>query len=124
MHHRLASRVPEELNWIQAAAVPEAFITAHDGLRQCGLLAGESVLVHAAGSGVGIAAIQVAKAMGATPVIGTAGSAEKLARAAELGLDVGINYRSDKFPDLVRQATRGARRRRCRRLHRRPLPSR
>jgi NADPH:quinone reductase-like Zn-dependent oxidoreductase len=53
---------------------------------QCGLIAGESVLVHAAGSGVGVAAIQIAKAMGAAQVIGTAGSADKLERARSLGL--------------------------------------
>jgi putative PIG3 family NAD(P)H quinone oxidoreductase len=110
VHHRLAVRIPECLDWVNAAAVPEAFITAHDALSQCRMCSGESVLVHAAGSGVGIAAIQIASLLGATPVIGTAGSQEKLARAAELGMDVGICYRSDDFVDKTMTATgrRGA----------------
>src|SRR6185369_9333249 len=91
VHHRLVSRVPEALTFEQAASVPEAFITAHDALTQCDLVCGETVLVHAAGSGVGTAAIQVAKAMGAALVIGTAGSAEKLEAARALGMDVGID---------------------------------
>ena len=70
------------------------------------LVAGETVLVHAAGSGVGTAAIQVAKAMGASLVLGTAGSADKLEAAAKLGLDVGINYKDEKFADRVAAATR------------------
>ncbi len=83
------------------------YITAHDALLQAGLVAGERVLVHAAGSGVGVAAIQVAKALGASLVIGTAGSDEKLAAAAELGLDVGINYRDGDFAPAVASATGG-----------------
>lgn len=69
---RLAMRVPEVMSWREAGGTPEAFITAHDAFRQCSLVAGERVLVHAAGSGVGVAAIQVAKAMGASLVAGTA----------------------------------------------------
>lgn len=89
-HHRLAVKIPDQLDWTQAAACPEAFITAHDALAQCRLACGEAVLVHAVGSGVGIAAIQVAAVMGATPILGTARSREKLERAATLGLDVAI----------------------------------
>ncbi|MCL6644931.1 MAG: NAD(P)H-quinone oxidoreductase [Dehalococcoidia bacterium] len=106
-HHRLAVKVPAALSWEEAGGTPEVFITAHDALLQCGLVAGERVLIHAAGSGVGVAAIQVAKVMGASLVAGTAGSAEKLARAAELGLDLGINYREQDFAEEVLRATEG-----------------
>lgn len=107
LHHRLAMKVPETLSWDEAGATPEVHITAHDALRQCGLVAGESVLIHAAGSGVGVAAIQIAKAMGAALVLGTAGSDEKLAQARTLGLDVGINYKTQDFADEVAKATGG-----------------
>src|SRR5580765_724375 len=57
------ARIPENLDWAQAAAVPEVFMTAHDALfTQCGVTTGERVLIHAAGSGVGTAAIQLVKA--------------------------------------------------------------
>lgn len=104
---RLAMHVPERLSWEEAGGTPEVYITAHDALRQCGLVAGESVLVHAAGSGVGVAAVQIAKAMGASLLIGTAGSAEKLEAAARLGLDVGVNYRTNDFAEEVAAATGG-----------------
>jgi putative PIG3 family NAD(P)H quinone oxidoreductase len=79
--------VPGNLSWEEAAAVPEAFITAHDALfTQGGLAMGERILVHAAGSGVGLAAIQLAHAAGAQ-VFGTARTAGKLERARAYGLD-------------------------------------
>jgi NADPH2:quinone reductase len=106
-HHRLAVRVPENLSWREAAAIPEAFITAHDALLQCGLACGESVLVHAVGSGVGAAAVQVASVMGATPVLGTAGSPEKITAAKALGLEIGIDYRSEDFVARTKAATAG-----------------
>ncbi|MDQ2885519.1 MAG: NAD(P)H-quinone oxidoreductase [Chloroflexota bacterium] len=82
--------IPENLDFVQAAAIPEVFITAHDALfTQAGLLMGERVLIHAAGSGVGTAAIQLARSVGAT-VYGTARTADKLERAKTLGLDVGL----------------------------------
>ena len=105
---RLALKVPDSLSWQEAGATPEVYITAHDALLQCNLQAGERVLIHAVGSGVGVAGVQIAKAMGASQVFGTAGSAEKLARAAELGLDVGVNYREQDFAEVVREATAGA----------------
>jgi putative PIG3 family NAD(P)H quinone oxidoreductase len=106
-HFRSVARVPGNLAWREAAAVPEAFITAHDALVQCELVAGESVLVHAAGSGVGLAAIQVAKVMGATPILGTASSAKKLAPALGLGMDTGIAYQEKDFADEVKRLTAG-----------------
>ena len=105
---RLALKVPDSLSWQEAGATPEVYITAHDALLQCNLQAGERVLIHAVGSGVGVAGVQIAKAMGASQVIGTAGSAEKLASAAELGLDVGVNYREQDFAEVVHEATGGA----------------
>jgi len=101
IHHRLAMRVPPNLTWAEAGALPEVYITAHDAFLQAGLVAGETVLVHAAGSGVGVAAIQIAKVMGAAKVIGTAGSDKKIERAKEIGLDVGVNYRQQPDFDAV-----------------------
>jgi putative PIG3 family NAD(P)H quinone oxidoreductase len=106
-HHRLATKVPGQLSWEEAGATPEVSITAHDALAQCSFVAGERVLIHAAGSGVGVAAVQIAKVLGASLVAGTAGSAEKLARARELGLDLGINYREQDFAEEVLRATDG-----------------
>ena len=108
MPQRLALKVPDSLSWQEAGATPEVYITAHDALLQCNLQAGERVLIHAVGSGVGVAGVQIAKAMGASQVIGTAGSAEKLASAAELGLDVGVNYHEQDFAEVVQDATGGA----------------
>ncbi len=107
VHHRLAVKVPANLSWLEAGATPEVFITAHDALVQCNFTAGETFLIHAAGSGVGMAAIQIAKAMGGSMVIGTAGSQEKLDRARELGLDVGIDYHTQDFAEEVTKATGG-----------------
>lgn len=90
-HEGLLVEIPEKLDFVQAAGVPEVFMTAHDALfTQAGLRLGERVLIHAAGSGVGTAAIQLAKATGAT-VFGTARTTAKLERARELGLDVGLS---------------------------------
>ncbi len=88
--HRLLMRVPENLSFTEAAAIPEAFITAHDAVFvQGGLAEGETLLVHAAGSGVGLAALQMAKARGAM-VIGTSRTAEKLDKCSEFGMDAAI----------------------------------
>jgi NADPH:quinone reductase len=97
--------VPNNLDWAHAAAVPEVFITAHDALfTQAGLASGETLLVHAAGSGVGTAAIQLAHARGAR-TFGTARSAEKLARAKELGLDGSFVVKDDPLAlvDVIRE---------------------
>jgi putative PIG3 family NAD(P)H quinone oxidoreductase len=91
VHEGLLVEIPQNLDFVQAAGVPEAFMTAHDALfTQAGLRMGERVLVHAAGSGVGTAAIQLAKATGAT-AFGTARTPAKLERARELGLDAGLS---------------------------------
>ena len=107
-HSRMAMRIPDNLDFVQAAAVPEVFFTAYDALfNHCEMSMGESVLVHAAGSGVGTAAVQLAHNAG-TYVFGTAGSADKLQGAKDLGMDVGINYREQDFSQVVREHTGGA----------------
>ncbi|HEY0078840.1 MAG TPA: NAD(P)H-quinone oxidoreductase [Pyrinomonadaceae bacterium] len=103
--------IPENLGYTEAAAVPEVFITAHDALFTQGALAmGERVLIHAAGSGVGTAAIQLARAAGAGAVYGTARTADKLERARAFGLDRGVAVGDDPrvFADAVREWTAGA----------------
>ena len=102
--------IPSNLDWAEAAAVPEVFITAHDALfTQAQLQIGERLLVHAAGSGVGLAAIQLARAGGAT-VFGTSRTPEKLERARGYGLDESVAVGDDPmlFADAVREWTDGA----------------
>ncbi|HEY4055723.1 MAG TPA: NAD(P)H-quinone oxidoreductase [Kofleriaceae bacterium] len=101
-HERAMVKIPEGIAYEHAAAIPEAFITAHDAIvGQAGLTAGETMLVHAAGSGVGTAATQLGAALGAF-VIGTARTAEKLERAKPLGLDAGVVVENGKFADAVK----------------------
>jgi len=88
--HRLLTRIPKNLSFTEAAAVPEAFITAHDAVYTQGRLkSGETLLVHAVGSGVGLAALQLGKANGHR-VFGTSRTADKLERCRDFGLDEGI----------------------------------
>jgi NADPH:quinone reductase len=99
--------IPPELSTDEAACVPVPFGTADDCLFEFGRLqAGETALVHAGGSGVGIAAVQLASRAGAR-VLATASSDEKLARLGALGLDEGINYATSDFVDEVRRLTDG-----------------
>lgn len=105
VHEGMLVEIPENLDFIQAAAVPEVFMTAHDALfTQAGLQMGERLLVHAVGSGVGTAAVQLARAVGAT-VYGTSRTASKLERAKNLGLEVGLT--NPKFAPEIKQLTRG-----------------
>lgn len=103
--------IPSNLGWAEAAAVPEVFITAHDALfTQAGLEMGERLLVHAAGSGVGTAAIQLAHVAGAT-VYGTSRTPDKLERARPYGLDEAVAVGDDPARAVsaaVREWTRGA----------------
>lgn len=104
------AEIPSNLDWAEAAAVPEAFITAHDALFTQGKLQlGERVLVHAAGSGVGLAAIQLARVCGAT-TFGTSRTPEKLERARSLGLDEAVAVGDDPalFSRAVSEWTNGA----------------
>ncbi|PHY06766.1 MAG: zinc-binding alcohol dehydrogenase [Alcaligenaceae bacterium] len=104
----LLTPVPACLNWEQAAVIPIAYITAYEAILQFGRVQdGEWVLVAGASSGVGVAAVQIAKICGAK-VIGTSGSAEKLARLKALGLDAGIQTRGTNFAEEARRLTGGA----------------
>src|SRR5262249_19417631 len=109
---RTAVKMPDNLSFTDGAAVPEAFVTAWDAMvTQGGLLAGETVLVHAVGSGVGTAAVQIARAIGARS-IGTvragALAEAKLRRASDLGLDEGLAVAGGRFAAEVLSRTGGA----------------
>jgi putative PIG3 family NAD(P)H quinone oxidoreductase len=107
-HERMVVPMPANLDFVHAAAVPEAFLTAHDALVTQGRLGpGERVLIHAAGSGVGTAAVQIAHTMGCT-VLGTSRTADKLEKARSLGLDVGIETSHEDFSSAVGRHTAGA----------------
>ena len=98
--------LPPHMGWTDAAAIPEVFLTAWLGLARLGRLgAGEVALIHGAASGVGTAAVQIARELGATP-IGTSRSEARLAVPRELGA-VGVVARDGLFADAVRQAAGG-----------------
>ncbi len=106
-HESFCWSIPEEVSYAEAACVPTEFGTANDCLFEFGQLkAGETVLVHAGASGVGIAAIQLAKRAGAT-VLATASSDQRLTRLREYGLDHGINYSTSDFVERSRALTEG-----------------
>ena len=105
MDAREAIPVPENLSWEEAASVPLTFMVVHDMLIEQGhLKAGEWLLVTGVSSGVGVAALQAAHALGAR-VIGTSGSAKKLATLKKHGLDVGLETRKPDFSKNVLQVT-------------------
>jgi putative PIG3 family NAD(P)H quinone oxidoreductase len=107
VHARALAHIPEGLDFTEAAAVPEAFITAYDAMvDQAHLAAGEVLLVSAVGSGVGTAAAQIARAIGARS-IGTSRTDDKLARAKALGMDDGIVPENGQFAAKVRALTAG-----------------
>jgi NADPH2:quinone reductase len=98
VHEDAVAAIPANLDWAAAGAVPEAFITAHDALTtQGGLGAGETVLIHAVASGVGLAASQLVAAMGAR-AFGTTRSASKLETARSFGLEDGVVLGTDLSP--------------------------
>ena len=103
----MAMRIPERFSYQEAAAIPEPFLTAYLNLFTLGRLQpGEVALIHAGASGVGTAAIQLARAAGARAIV-TAGSDEKLALCRELGAELAINYKTESFADRVQAATGG-----------------
>jgi NADPH:quinone reductase len=105
MDAREAMHVPANLSCEEAACIPLTFLVVYDMLVLQGhLVANEWLLINGVSSGVGVAALQMAKALGAK-VIGTSGSADKLARIKPLGLDVGLHTRGADFYDAVMQAT-------------------
>ncbi len=106
IHQRQAMPVPASITVADAAAIPEVFLTAFDALVvQGGLTSGRWALVHAGASGVGTAAIQIAKGIGARIVV--TASAGKLDRCRRLGADLAIDYRTENFAEAVAEVTGG-----------------
>jgi putative PIG3 family NAD(P)H quinone oxidoreductase len=107
VHEQLCLPVPDGLGWVEAAAVPEAFLTAYDALfRQAHLRAGEAVLLHAAASGVGTAAAQLALAGGST-VVALSRTAAKRRRLADMGLGEVLDPAGDGLAEAIREAAGG-----------------
>ncbi|MEY4080076.1 MAG: hypothetical protein RL430_506 [Actinomycetota bacterium] len=106
IHERQAMAVPEGMSWTDAAAIPEVFITAWDALVvQGGLTSGRWAMVHAGASGVGTAAIQICRAIGARIIVTC--SAGKVQACRDLGADVVVDYGSQDFVEEARNATGG-----------------
>ena len=107
MDEREAMPIPEILDWNEAAAVPLTYLTAYDAVHEQGQLKqGEWLLINGVTSGVGVAALQMAKAIGAH-VIGTSGSTDKLAKLQGQGLSLSLHTRQADFHDAVMHATQG-----------------
>jgi putative PIG3 family NAD(P)H quinone oxidoreductase len=107
IHERQAMEVPAGMAWTDAAAIPEVFITAWDALVvQGGLTSGRWAMVHAGASGVGTAAIQICRAVGARIIVTC--SAGKVQACRDLGADVVVDYGSQDFVEAAREATGGA----------------
>lgn len=104
---RVALAVPAGFSWEEAAACPVHYLTAHDALRNGEFVKGESVLIQGVTAGVGIAGVQVAKALGASRILGTSRSNEKFARMEALGLDVGIDNSAADVGSRIIAATDG-----------------
>jgi NADPH2:quinone reductase len=103
----LAHRMPDEMSFDEGAALPIVYPTSYAGLvYRAGLQPGETLLVHAAAGGVGLAAVQIGKALGAR-VIATAGGPEKLHVALDAGADIGIDYVEEDFVERVQEFTGG-----------------
>jgi NADPH2:quinone reductase len=98
--------LPDSLDFITAAGFPVAYGTSHLGLKKAGLKAGEVLVVHGAAGGVGLTAVEVGKALGAT-VIGTAGGLDKVKVALEHGADFGIDYKVEDIRERVKALTDG-----------------
>jgi putative PIG3 family NAD(P)H quinone oxidoreductase len=107
VHAGSAMKVPPALTLEEAAAIPEVFLTVFQNVFQLARLPSDGwLLVHGGGSGIGTAAIQLAKCVGARVIV-TAGSDAKCEQCRKLGADVAVNYRSAKFVDAVKEATGG-----------------
>jgi|SRR5436853_31002 len=101
--------IPESMTFDEAASFPMVYQTSYFGLVHRGRLQqGETVLVHSAAGGVGLTAVQLARALGAGKVIGTAGSDDKLRAILDSGADAAINYREQDFVEIVKKETNGA----------------
>lgn len=107
VHEREAMRVPHTLSWEQAGGVPEAFLTAYDAVfRQLDVQMGDRLLIHAVGSGVGTAAVQLASAA-SVRTIGTSRTESKLRRSLEIGLDEAIDTSQMNWRERVEELTGG-----------------
>ena len=100
--------IPDSMNDDEAAAFALVYQTSYFGIAYRGQIArGETVLVHSAAGGVGLSAVQIAKALGAGKIIGTVGSDEKLELIKQHGADVAINYQTEDFVEIVKSETKG-----------------
>ena len=107
IHSRMLLPMPDGWSFIQGAGVPEVWLTAFSNLfMEAGLDSGQTVLIHAGGSGVGTAGIQMAREAGAIVYV-TAGTAVKLDRCRELGAALGVNYKQQDFAEEIMAATQG-----------------
>lgn len=105
---RLLVKIPARLSWIEAAAWLNVFVTSHDAMvTNAGLKRGESVLINAASSGIGVASLQIARWIGARPVIGSSRTPAKLPALTPYGIEAGINAAEANWPDAVMEATGG-----------------
>ena len=105
--YRMAMPIPEAWSFEEAAAVPEVFFTANENIFTLGKLsADETILIHAGGSGVGSAGVQISQHAGATVFV-TAGTPEKINRCKELGATEGINYKTTDFVTEIQRLTDG-----------------
>lgn len=103
----MAMRIPGSMSFEEAAAIPEVFLTAYLNMFTLGgLKTGETILIHAGASGVGTAAIQLAREAGARPII-TAGSEDKRRLCLSLGAELAIDYKDGPFAPKVKEATGG-----------------
>ena len=101
-------RIPDSLSYVEAAAIPNVFITAHDAMvSNAQLAAGDTVLVTAASSGIGTASVQLARFFGAKLIIASTRDADKEAKLQQMGADLVINTREPGFVEQVLQATEG-----------------
>ena len=99
--------IPDQLSFVEAASLPETFFTVWSNVfERAALAAGETFLVHGGSSGIGVSAIQMAVAQGAT-VFATAGSAEKCAACEKLGAAFAVNYKTDDFVEEIKEFTAG-----------------
>ena len=107
VHKKMAMKIPENLSYQEAAAIPEAYLTAFQSIVWLAKLqAGQSILIHAGASGVGSAAIQIARQIGTT-IFATAGSDEKVKFCLQQGANQGINYRTESFGEIIQRETKG-----------------
>lgn len=109
LDHRHAIAVPASLSWAEAAALPVGLATEHDALvTQAGFTAGQRVLIVGASSAIGLIAVQLAKAFGASLVVATTTSEAKKAALTEAGADAVVNTATENLPEAVNAATAGA----------------